>query len=591
MTKILPSGKGWFIWQIERIYNGNVSIIAQKAKEQNISWVSIKVCDGYGDYNINLVQPLIDALTNVSIDVHGWGYTYLFNPIKEAQKAIEKVSQYKLKSFMVDAENEWKNKPNEAQSYMDTLRLGLPDTAIGLCSFRFPSLQSDFPWTQAVSKIDYHIPQVYWVTSHNPIDQLDRSVKELKLKKDVPVIPLGSAYKYEYGTWIPSEQELFDFNNEAEKLGLFGVGYYEWGDAIRAGIESYVGKLSWNSVIFTPIPEPTPTPVVDLQVKTLVNLNLRQLPNSTSKIIFTEPLGSVLASLESDSDTQSKVGKTGLWLNVKDNLGRVGYCSSFYLKLVDTTTPVPVPIPTTGLKPASLGANRILSDTELAEFGYQSRLAYNTPNQYDKLNSYPCTRRYNGGASTLMLSMSWQNYLKSISTDAQWKAMWVPQTGYHNFGDIGQTEQLTFANSYIWVKEIIDNKAYIDHYINTDSPPTTVYIDKYRVNNFIVIARDGHLFAANSGWMKVFIMAKNSTENLWIDVKYITSVMPDLPYEVTVQSSVGLNVRDIPSVGKIIKVLPYNTKVSILDFQKIGNGVWGKMSDGWIALWLTSSEI
>lgn len=183
-----------------------------------------------------------------------------------------------------------------------------------------------------------------------------------------------------------------------------------------------------------------------------------------------------------------------------------------------------------------MGPNRVLSDTELAEFGYQSRLAYGAPNQFDKLDSYPAARRYNsqvwrnnkfvGGFSNCKLPARWMTFLQSINTPAQWKALWVSQFGWHNFGDRGVVEYVVFVNDTVWVEEIIGDRAYIRSLCLEDNPPDTgkPFWDGYTMVFFSVIHRDGHIFAHDAGWIRTLVLRREKTERVWMETKYLAGV-------------------------------------------------------------------
>lgn len=191
------------------------------------------------------------------------------------------------------------------------------------------------------------------------------------------------------------------------------------------------------------------------------------------------------------------------------------------------------------MNPCMLGENIVLSDTSLAEFGFVSRLAYQAPNQYDKLDAYPSTRRINseilrdgnyvGGFSNIHLqdAAPWMQFLESIETPAQWKAMWVQQFGWHNFGDMGVVEYLTFINNLVWVERIEQNKAYIRSLCLEDAPPNilTNFWDAHTMNFFSVITRDGHIISSDAGWVRTLIIRREKTERMWIDTKYLSSTV------------------------------------------------------------------
>lgn len=293
--KIIPAGKGWFIWQIKRIYGGDPARIAAAARSQHIDWVAIKVNDGPADYNLrprtfmgmdiplmyadDIIQPLVDALHAEGILVFVWGYIYLGDPAREAAKSIERFKKFGVEGYIVDAESEWKFKIGPARVYMDALRAGMPNVSIGMCSYRWPSYHREFPWNTALENADYHMPQVYWLDEHNPAQQLNQSVFELKAYKDIPIIPLGYAYQNEFNGSKPTQAEMVAFHEQTLKLELPGNGWYEWGDAIvNADVEKYVAPLVWDG----PMPPPTGDAMYNGTV-IVDKVNVRAAPSSTAQ--------------------------------------------------------------------------------------------------------------------------------------------------------------------------------------------------------------------------------------------------------------------------------------------------------------------
>ena len=234
-------GKGFFTWKIPSCEGGNAGAIASVAKSANLTHVLVKVADGVSAYNgnwnhpVDLNPPVIQALRNQGIQVWGWQYVYGDRPMEEARIAIQRVRQFNLDGFVVDAETQYETaaKRPAAQRFMGELRSALPDMPVALSSFRYPSLHSQLPWKEFLDKCDYVMPQVYWMQAHNPAVQLSKTVREFKmLNPQRPVIPTGAAFR-EFG-WQPSMGEVVEFLQAAKSLNLSAVNFWEWGDA-RSG--------------------------------------------------------------------------------------------------------------------------------------------------------------------------------------------------------------------------------------------------------------------------------------------------------------------------------------------------------------------
>jgi hypothetical protein len=253
-----------FIWNLSSCTQGNSVKLAQKAQAADFKWVTIKVCNGYAEFQTSMLGPAIDALRAVGIKVYGWGYIYGANSFyqslaaSEAKVAIKQISIFELDGFMMDPESEYKRlgASTWASTYIHAIRSSLPDISLGLCSYRFPSVHPELPWSIFLSHSDFHNPQVYWEGAHNSGQQLRKSVTELKALKDIPIVPVGSAYPQ--GTWFPTPYDLDDFYATAIDLKLPGWGWWSWQHA--EAMQTWWDRISAhkNSELFTfPIEFPT----------------------------------------------------------------------------------------------------------------------------------------------------------------------------------------------------------------------------------------------------------------------------------------------------------------------------------------------
>jgi hypothetical protein len=108
---------------------------------------------------------------------------------------------------------------------------------VALSSFRYPTLHRQLPWRAFLEHCDLNMPQVYWEQSHNPAQQLARSVSELSNPDLVgyvrPVVPTGAAYGS--GNWRATPDDVQKFLAEAQRLGLSGANLYSWDYATSSG--------------------------------------------------------------------------------------------------------------------------------------------------------------------------------------------------------------------------------------------------------------------------------------------------------------------------------------------------------------------
>lgn len=258
-------GKGYYLWQIQRAFEGNPGKIADAAQQAGLSHVLIKVADGVYNYNISngvdMVPGLVAALRSRGISPWGWQYIYGVNAVNEAKRAITRVKQLGLDGFVVNAEKEFKatNMASTAKAYMQELRGGLPKFPIALSTYRYPKLHAPFPFAAFLEFCDINMPQVYWVGSSNPGQQLKRSIDEYKAVSPVlPVIPTGAAYGQ--GSWSPTASQVIEFLQTARTIGLNAANFWEWQTSyVKTDVWSAISHFDWAAPpAQAPAPPPTP---------------------------------------------------------------------------------------------------------------------------------------------------------------------------------------------------------------------------------------------------------------------------------------------------------------------------------------------
>lgn len=233
-------GKGFWIWKIKDCEGGDPVKIANAAVSAGFSHVYIKIADGSYVYNydtvnkVDRIPPVVAALREKGLKVWGWHYVYGYNPTGEANIAISQVIKYNLDGYVIDAEGEFKlpGKDVAAQTYINTLRAGLPTLTIALCSYRWPSYHPQFPWKIFLEKVNLNMPMVYWVLAHNPAAQLQRCMDEFNAMTPLrPIFPVGPAYQ-ESG-WAPTSADQIEFWSKVQSLGLKGASWFSWDECKR----------------------------------------------------------------------------------------------------------------------------------------------------------------------------------------------------------------------------------------------------------------------------------------------------------------------------------------------------------------------
>jgi hypothetical protein len=300
------TGKGFFIWQLSDDMIDQPTDLARTLREQGFSHVLIKIADGSLYYNTQLIDSYRDALQEAGLQVWGWQYVYGNDPINEAKTAIRRMLDLGLTGLVIDAEGEYKNRAAAAERYMKDLRAGLPGVLLGLSSYRWPSIHPEFPWREFLAKVDFVMPQVYWVEADNPAEQLVKSIREYAgLAPAKPYIPTGAAYQ-ERG-WEPTPTEIREFFNQVQLSRLSGCNFWELANSRRYGLYDTVANLVWGEVA----PEPEP------QYITLANpfsdrMNLRTEPTVSTETVQ----GQLLDGVEVEVLEERTVGQD-IWLRVR----------------------------------------------------------------------------------------------------------------------------------------------------------------------------------------------------------------------------------------------------------------------------------
>ena len=269
-------GKGFFIWQVRRCENGDAGAIANVAASAGLTHVLIKIADGASPYNVDLtsgqdlVLPVLMALRERGISVYGWHYVYGYDPVGEAEIAIQRVRELGVDGYVIDAEAQYKypGRDEVARQFMSLLRQSLPVLPIALSSYRYPTYHPTLPWQAFLEKCDLNMPQVYWQDAHNPAEQLIRSLREFEaLSPFRPLIPTGSAYMA--GDWQPTAAEMVEFMDTARNLNMTAANFWEWGHT-----RTYLPHL-WDAI--AAYSWPVSTSDLDILIRYFQALNAHNL--------------------------------------------------------------------------------------------------------------------------------------------------------------------------------------------------------------------------------------------------------------------------------------------------------------------------
>ena len=258
--KILPKGKGWFIWLVAQTMGGNPTAIANAAKQAGVGHVFWHIHNGYlGELKIGPdLTPFIAAMKAVGIESWGWGAVYKTTWSAGADRVIEAMRRHPdLVGYILDAEAQIKDSPAEAAALMKKLRYFLPDMPIGLSSYRFPRLHPELPWAEFRSQCDFDIPQVYWeqnFADSGGANQLRASYDEFRMMSpQLPYVPTGSAYRVT--GWAASPAQVKGFLDQAKSMELSGANFWVWWHTQLYLPEVYNVIMNYKWEVVQEIPE------------------------------------------------------------------------------------------------------------------------------------------------------------------------------------------------------------------------------------------------------------------------------------------------------------------------------------------------
>lgn len=243
-------GKGIYIWNIDKIENGNIEEIVGKAKVANFNHVLIKIANGTVGWNwvdgVDKAAELSTRLKEEGIQPWGWHYLYGNDPKGEASTAKRRVENTGVVGYVIDAEGEYKGKNTSAVTFMNNLDISVP---IALGTYRYPSMHPELPWKEIMNNgrgIDLMMPQVYWMKAHNPAQQVRETLLDYEghLNWTGPFALTGSAF--DEWEWTPTNEDLFEFINEVKAQGIKSINFWNWKE-MKETREN--GSSFWKDVI------------------------------------------------------------------------------------------------------------------------------------------------------------------------------------------------------------------------------------------------------------------------------------------------------------------------------------------------------
>lgn len=264
--KKFPIGKGLWIWMLYRLLEqyGSFEAAAKEGKANGIKWVAIKAQDGpyifnqrpiinaYGktvDWIDDLIGPAIAAFKAEGILVWLWGYNYGYLPEKEVEAMDIRLKEFgdQIEGWIWDAEAEMKagyasnwavnqgvmaDKVERSKKMVQGIKNLYPEVSFGFTSYRYPKVHNDFPWRPWMAHADFYVPQVFHEGAHNPVYQLDETIKQYRAEEGKwgitakVIVPSGAAYTG--SNWYSTPEDILAFGKAVVERGYDAYNYWEW---------------------------------------------------------------------------------------------------------------------------------------------------------------------------------------------------------------------------------------------------------------------------------------------------------------------------------------------------------------------------
>ncbi|MBE3574269.1 MAG: hypothetical protein IMW99_02240 [Firmicutes bacterium] len=223
-------GRGLWVWYLSKAEGGDLGRMVERARAAHLDWVAIKGGDGVRIWK-QLTPAVVQAFRAAGIKVLGWVFVYGNAPAGEARVASA-VLATGCDGLIVDAEQAYEGKPDQATAYLAQVRAQFPQAFIAYSTFPLISLHPGFPYREFGRYCDAAMPQCYWQDIGMSVAAMfERTRREWSTwakeacasgwgESVKPVLPVGQGYG---GVDGPAIQEFLRLTAEEP-----GVSLWEW---------------------------------------------------------------------------------------------------------------------------------------------------------------------------------------------------------------------------------------------------------------------------------------------------------------------------------------------------------------------------
>ncbi|MBI4898439.1 MAG: peptidoglycan-binding protein [Actinobacteria bacterium] len=238
--------QGMWIWYVSKTEGGDVARIARKARRAKVRTLFIKSGDG-----VNYWQQFdlaAASLKSAGLRVCAWQYVYGSDPAAEADAAARAVTAG-ADCLVIDAEREYGNRYDAAQTYITTLRARIgPDYPLALTSYAYPDYHPTLPYSVFLGPggATWNLPQMYFKAFGKPVSEVFAHTYGSSQVYGRAIRPLGQTYG---GV---SAAQVIEFRKQARLYGARGYSWWVWTDTRRDAWIALRRKLRRSTVRAVP---------------------------------------------------------------------------------------------------------------------------------------------------------------------------------------------------------------------------------------------------------------------------------------------------------------------------------------------------
>jgi hypothetical protein len=227
-----------WVWKFKSTENGNADAIVTKAAAAGLRQLWVRVGDSQdGFYAASVLDQLVPKAHEEGIDVIGWGFPYLYDPLFDARWTADVLAWRgpngeRLDGFSPDLETASEGvmvTERRLQVYLGQVAQSSPDRPVVATVFRpTDRLWASYPYNAIAPYVDGFAPMVYW-GCNEPGAAATEAITRLAALRPVHVIGQGYNMAEEGGRRIPpSADETWRFLDVAHAAGAVGASFWSW---------------------------------------------------------------------------------------------------------------------------------------------------------------------------------------------------------------------------------------------------------------------------------------------------------------------------------------------------------------------------